>query len=342
MLVGFFKEVSAKNCDARIVGYCDRIWANTDLSLTVLRVFSLAISPSSEGSLKRLHMLVGPALESIRGSNDTAFDKDLYWNSPEHRTTAQYEIVKTPSVDVRRDRGRINDDLLSLDVYADRDITLSETSVGNSSLLTLDFPGELKAGERVQSRVRFKIPNALVIKNPNAPRTEYVCDFKYFCGHGPLVKEAVRLLGGNDCWVPIIARPPSSKEGTGVTIVFYAPPGFTKGDGFGVTTVEALDTRVEDGSQSQNRVKLLWQVDELLERDRVDPNEPISSSSYIHISGSLVESDDGKQIRELQTSLKAAEGTIDSLKHEVRWGTIIAVAGAVIAIAGIIIVLWPK
>jgi hypothetical protein len=95
-----------------------------------------------------------------------------------------------------------------------------------------------------------------------------------------------------------------------------------------------------DGSQSENRVKLIWQLDELLERDKVDPNQPVSTSSYVRLSGSLIESDDGKPIRDLKDSVSAAEKGLDAaqiritdLKTEVRWATIIAIVGAIIAVA---------
>ncbi len=302
-----------------------------------MRVFSLAVLPTSQSSLKGLNILVGPALKSIRGINDTAFDENLYWNSPENRTTNQYDIVKRPSTEIRGDRGQIIDDLLDLYVYADRDIRLSETNVGGSSLLRMEFPNEVKPGEKVQSRLHFTIPNALKLKDPNAPRTEYICELTYFNGYSLPVKDASLLLGGDECWIPVIARPVSPKEGTGFTVVFYAPPGFTKGDGFDVTTVEALETHIEDGSQAESRVKLLWQLEELLERDRVDPCLPITCRSSMKISGSLLKSDDGKQIEGLKRALDAAETRIEKLKSEVRIATIVAVAGALVAIVGILI-----
>src|SRR3954465_1769333 len=122
MLVGFFKEISAKDCDVQVIGFCDRIWANPDLSATILRVFSLSVAPASAAPLRRLLMLVGPRLKSFQSLNDTAFDGMLYWNSIDLRTTASYEILKAPSPTAKADRGRINDDLLELDLFQDKDL----------------------------------------------------------------------------------------------------------------------------------------------------------------------------------------------------------------------------
>lgn len=274
-------------------------------------------------------MLVGPPIQSVRGMNDAAFDQKLYWNSPELRTTAEYQVIKTPSPGGRGERGRIIDDLLELDVFPDKDVQLSTMEMGSSSLLNIEFPDDLKPGEKAQVRLLLHIENLFRLKDPDAPRAEYICDLKYFNARSHPASEAVQILGGDASWIPVLARPASPKDGTGFTIVLYAMPGFTKGDGFGLVSSQAFDQYTPDGTQSENRVKLLWQLDELLERDGADPNQPVSCNSFVRISGSLIESDDGKRIRDLQQTVKAA-------KTEVRWATVIAIAGTLIAVAAFI------
>ena len=293
-------------------------------------------------------MLVGPALKSFQSRNDTAFDGTLYWNSPELRTTAEYKILKTPSSTVVGDRGRINDDLLELDVFQEKDLKLKLQDVARSTLLEVEFPDDVKKGERVQLRLLLEIPGVFELRDPNAPRAELVCDLKYFNARSGPASDAVQILGG-ELWIPVVARPTKPSEGNGFTIVLYAMPGFTVGDGFSLAT-NALDQYTADGSQSQNRVKLIWQLDELLERDGTDPNQPLSTSSLVRLSGSFIESDDGKPIRDLQESVKSAEqglgaaqDRIRDLKTEVRIATIVAIVGAVIAIGALLFdVLKPK
>ena len=343
MLVGFFKESSALACDARIIGFCDRIWADHDLSFTVYRKFSVSVDLSSKGKLDKLHLLVGPEIDSICSINDLAFDPKCYWNSPDLRTTAQYSVIRKPDTARGQTRGQIDDDKLLLDVFPDRDLKLSPRQVDGSWLLTVEFPEAISPGEKTQIRLRYRIPNALRPKDSSAPRREYICGLRYFSAAS--ARSAVQLLGGDLCCVPVLCRPASFNDGAGFTIVLYGPPGCKRGDGFDEPTVEAIEFREPDGSESQvDRVKLLWQLDEVLERGGVDPGQLVLCSSSVHISGSLFEGDDGKQVEALQkgliatqTNLSDAQDTIAALKREVRLGTIIAIAGTVVAVVGTIL-----
>ena len=320
MIIGFYKLHEEKDCNCRIIKVSNRIWLNDDVGNSQIRVeFIVEVNEKSPEPLNKIRLaLLVQSISNLTNSNSTCFDKDLIFNSPQNKSTNQYKVLNKPQGN--SNYGYIENDVYKkVKVWEDTDVSFFKPDPKEQCcVITVGFPGPIKAGECTEVRLSFEVTALFDIAYPSYKNPVNTITLEYF---SPRTKGLGDVIGGqNEIKVcPQLDSEDNTHPG-GFDIWLYFPPGYKKIGGFNYSYKEKHDETYKfDGSIGKKRIKIGWR---LRTYPGMSSRKLVGSGEDINISGLLQ---------------KVSDATLENIKSDVKThGKVALIIGIISIILSVI------